>query len=246
MPEGFTFPDAHTQIWMLLEPPSDRAAFARSFRWEDVGRLRSGATVASAQAELAHVLPQIVGRYLDATAARIAEVQLRPRVVPLKSAVIGDVAGVLWPLLGGMALLLLMAGANTASLFLVRADNRRREIAVRLALGAGTRHVTLLFLTESLAITAEAAGLGLIVTRGLLWAVMTLTPLELPRTTEVRLDATAISPLSSRCSWRCSTRRGLRQQDRGRWRSHDEHWTTSHRAAGVGARPVAGAAGCPH
>ena len=58
---------------------------------------------------------------------------------------IGDVAGVLWPLFGGMALLLLMAGANTASLFLVRADNRRREIAVRLALGAGSRHVALLF-----------------------------------------------------------------------------------------------------
>jgi ABC-type antimicrobial peptide transport system permease subunit len=49
---------------------------------------------------------------------------------------------------------LLIARANTASLFLVRADNRRREVAVRLALGAGARHVALLFLTESLAITA--------------------------------------------------------------------------------------------
>jgi hypothetical protein len=89
---------------MLLEPPSDRAAFARSFRWEDVGRLRSGATVASARRTRARPA-SIEGRYVDATAARIAEVQLRPRVVPLKSAVIGDVAGVLWPLLGGMALL---------------------------------------------------------------------------------------------------------------------------------------------
>jgi putative ABC transport system permease protein len=240
MPEGFTFPDAHTQVWMLLEPSNDRAAFARSFRWENVGRLRAGATVASAQAELAHLLPQLEGRYADATAARIAEVQLRPLVVPLKSAIIGDVAAVLWPLFGGMALLLLMAGANAASLFLVRADNRRREIAVRLALGAGSRHVALLFLTESLAITATAAALGLLLARGLLWAVMTLAPLELPRTTEIRLDATAMlfAVVVAVLMAMFYTASGLRQQDRSAAASlrDSEHWTTQQRAARRWAR----------
>ncbi len=193
MPEGFAFPDRHTQIWMLLEPSRDRAEFARSFRWEDVGRLRPGATVASAQAELAHVLPQIQGLYNDATPERIAEVRLAPIVIPLKSAVIGDVAGVIWPLFGGMALLLLISCANAASLFLVRADNRRHEIAVRVALGAGRRHVASLFVTEALLLTTTAAGLGLLVAKGVLWSVMALAPLELPRTTEIRLDGVAVA-----------------------------------------------------
>ena len=98
--------------------------------------VRPGVTAAAARAELAHVLPRIAGAYKDATPERLAEVRLSPLVTPLNSAVIGDVAHVLWTLFGGMALLFAIACANAAGLFVVRAEHRRREVAVRQALGA--------------------------------------------------------------------------------------------------------------
>lgn len=242
MPDGFAFPDAHTQIWMLLEPSSDGADFARSFRWLDVGRLRPGVTVASAQAELTRILPQIEGVFRDATPARIAEVRLAPRVIPLKSAVIGESAGTLWPLFGGMTLLLLIACANAAGLFLVRADNRRREIAVRFALGASRGHMAGLFVAEALVLTATAATLGLLLAKGVLWAVMSLAPLELPRTTEIRLDALAVvfaavvAALMAAFYGVCS----LRRQDRsvaGSLRNSTE-WATGHRGQRWARNPL--------
>lgn len=192
MPETFAFPDRHTQIWMLIGPGSNTTTFSRSFSWHALARLRPGVSTASAQAELTHILPEIVGTYQDATAARLAELRLTPRVTPLKSALIGDIAGVIWPLFCGMALLLLIAWANAASLFLTRADNRVREIAVRQALGARWRHIAQLFGIEALILTGTAAGLGLLVAFGLLRAVIALTPLELPRAGEIRLDALAV------------------------------------------------------
>jgi putative ABC transport system permease protein len=194
MPEGFSFPDSHTLIWELWELQNRaRATFAQTFSVNAIARLRPGATAASAEAELAHLLPQIVGVYRDATPKRFAEVRLAPIVMPLKSAVIGDVARVLWTLFGGMALLLLIAGANAAALFTIRAEHRRREIAVRQALGADRRHVARLFVTEALALTIAAAALGLLLAKGVLWGVVALAPVALPRTAEIALGGTAVA-----------------------------------------------------
>jgi predicted permease len=192
MPETFVFPDRQTQIWMLIGPGSNTKTFSQSFRWHALARLRPGISAASARAELTQVLPAIVGSYQDATPARLAELRLTPQVTSLKSALIGDIASVIWPLFGGMAFLLLIAWANAASLFLTRADNRVREIAVRQALGAGRRHVAQLFVVEALILTVTAAGLGLLVAHGLLRGVIALTPLELPRAGEIRLDVLAV------------------------------------------------------
>jgi putative ABC transport system permease protein len=193
LPEGFVFPDRHTQIWMLMEVPRATANFARVFNWNAVARLRPGATVSSAQAELGHILPQIVGDYRDATTERLAEVKLSPFVTPLKSDVIGDVAHVLWTLFGGMALLLVIACANAAGLFAVRAEHRRREIAVRHALGAHRRHVARMFFTEALVLTFAAAAFGLLLAKGLLWGVLAFAPVELPRSAEIALDGVAVT-----------------------------------------------------
>jgi predicted permease len=192
LPDEFAFPDRHTQVWMLVEPPRESADFARRFGYNAVARMRPGVTAAAAQAELARLVSQIAGVYADATPQRIAEVRLAPVVTPLKSAVIRDVAQVIWTLFGGMALLLLIACANVAGLFLVRAEDRRREIAVRQALGATSRHVARLFFTEALVLTTAAAGLGLLLAKSLLSVVIALVPAELPRTAEIRLDGVAI------------------------------------------------------
>ncbi len=192
--EGFSFPDSHTKIWMQWELQNPAmATFAQTFPLNAIARLRPGATVASAEVELRRLLPQIEGVYRDATPKRIADARLSPIVMPLKAAVIGDVAHVLWALFAGMALLLLIAGANAAALFTVRADHRRREVAVRQALGADRRHVARLFVTEALVLTIAAATLGLFLAKGVLWVVMEMAPVALPRTAEVRLGGMAIA-----------------------------------------------------
>jgi predicted permease len=193
MPRGFAFPDPDTQIWIMLEPSPDSANFARAFKWSVVARLRPEATPASAQTELARVLPRIAGVYEDATPEKLQEMKLAPRVIPLKSVVIGDVAHVLWTLLGGMALLLLIACANASALFAARAEHRRREIAVRQALGAHSRHVARLFFTEALMLTTAAAGLGLVAASALLSGVTASTRVQLPRASEIALDGSAMA-----------------------------------------------------
>lgn len=193
MPAGFAFPTPDTQIWVLLEPTARNSRALSNFGFNSVGRLRPSATPASAEAELTQVLPQIEGLFKDTSAERMAAIRLAPLVTPLKSAVIGDVAHVLWIVFGGMTLLLVIACANAASLFLVRIEHRRREIAVRLALGAQQRQIARLFFVEAFLIAATAAALGLAVAKGLVWAVIALVPIALPRTTEIAIDAGAMA-----------------------------------------------------
>jgi putative ABC transport system permease protein len=187
LPPGFNFPLAGTEMWMLLEPSRTSSGFARNLRWDAVGRMRPGVTVVPAQAELTRLLRGIEGRDQEAAKARLA-----PVVTPLKSFVVGDVAQMIWLLVGGMALLLLVASANAGGLFLVRAEHRAREMAVRRALGAHGAHLARLFFLEAFVLTSVAAGLGLLLARAILAVVIALAPLELPRTAEIGLDRVAV------------------------------------------------------
>lgn len=192
MPAGFVFPDRRTQMWVLSEPPPQTASFAQSFRYNAVARLRPGISAAGAQAELANILPQIVGAYRDATPQRLADVRLAPIVTPLRSAIVSDIAPMLWTLFAGMTFLLAIACANAASLFSIRAEHRRREIAVRQALGASRLRVARLFCSEALVLTMMAAGIGVVLANGVLRAVVSLASLELPRANEIGLDGASI------------------------------------------------------
>ena len=136
LPATFSFPRPETEIWMLFVPPERTANFARRLDYRAVARLRPGVSAAAAATELERILPSIEGVYADATAERLAEVQLKPMVVPLKEEMIADVRTFLLLLLGGTTFLLLVAYANTATLSLLRAEYRHREMAVRIALGA--------------------------------------------------------------------------------------------------------------
>jgi len=241
LPEGFAFPDARTKIWEQWELPRASASFAQTFSLNAVARLRPGATPSSAEIELAHVLPQIEGVYQDATPKRIAEVKLSPIVVPLKSAVIGDVARVLWTLFGGMGFLLVIAGANAAALFTIRAEHRRREIAVRQALGADRRRVARLFVTEALVLTTAAAALGLLLAEGVLWAVTALAPVALPRTAEIALGGRAVAFAAGLAVLMAALYGALSLRPYGRNLTTSllsgGHWATSHRGGPRGRDP---------
>jgi predicted permease len=186
LPAGFAFPRANIQIWMLLEPSRLTASGnpTRSMNWSAVARMRPGVTAVSARAELARVLPELDG--LDPDAG------LSPLVTPLKSAVVGDVAPVIWTLFGGMVFLLLVAGANAGGLFLVRGEHRLREMAVRRALGAHGVQLAALFGVEALVLTSASAAIGLLLATAIVPAVIALTPFELPRGPEIGLDRVAV------------------------------------------------------
>jgi putative ABC transport system permease protein len=191
--KGFAFPSAQTQVWMLWEPSrTTTSSIARNMGYNAVARLQPDVSVADAEAELARLLPRTVGIFEDATPERLAQLRLRVQVVPLKDAVVRDVATMLWPLFGAMGFLLFIAGANAAALFVIRAEDRRRETALRLALGASPRHVARLFVIEALILTLAGTAIGLAVAQALLDGTLASATVQLPRQGEVRLDAAAV------------------------------------------------------
>jgi putative ABC transport system permease protein len=188
LPEGFAFPKPETDIWMLFLPPARTASFARQFEFGAIARLRPDVSADAATAELRRILPSIEGVYADATAERLAEVRLEPRVVLLAEEATHTVRPFLLLVFGGTAFLMLVTYVNVATMTLVRADERSRELAVRLALGARTVDLLRLLLSEAAVISIAGTAVGLwLATLGLRF-VAGFTQLNLPRLSEVRLD----------------------------------------------------------
>jgi predicted permease len=146
-----------------------------------VGRLQPGGTVAQAQAELTLIGRHLADQYPKSNAGRDFLVEpLRPEV--------GDVGSTLWLLLGAVSLVLLIACVNIASLLLARAISRDRELAMRVALGAGRGRVARQCLTESAVLALAGGGLGVLLAALGIRPFVALWPGSLPRASEVRLD----------------------------------------------------------
>ncbi len=146
-----------------------------------VGRLRPGATVAQANTELQVVSRRLATQYPDTNAGRaLVASPLRPDV--------GDVGATLWMLLGAVMLVLLIACANVASLLLARAISRERELAMRVALGAGRARLFRQCLTESAVLGLGGGVLGVAAAWVGLRPFVVLWPGTLPRAAEISLD----------------------------------------------------------
>src|SRR5690348_7025752 len=137
MPASFHFPEPATAIWLpLVIDPAHTASAAFDFR--GIARLRPGVALGAARADLQRLLPTVPVVYpgrLTVDAIRVTHMAAVVR--PLRDVVVGDVGRVLWVVLGAAVVLLAIACANVANLFLARAEGRQRELAVRRALGAG-------------------------------------------------------------------------------------------------------------
>src|SRR5262249_1174179 len=120
------------------------------------------------------------------------QIKLFSNVRTLKDASVGSVARALWTLLASVGLVLLVACANVANLFLVRAEARRQEIAVRRALGAGHLGVVGYFLAESTLLAFAGGTMGLALAWGAVRALVAGGPATLPRLGEVHVDGIAV------------------------------------------------------
>jgi predicted permease len=169
---------------VLIPIGQDTAKYLHNRRAHPVtvfARVRPGATLAQAQAELALVGRHLAEQFPDTNAARSFAVQpLRPDV--------GDVRSTLWLLLGAVTLVLLIACANVASLLLARAVSREREFAVRVVLGAGRRRLIRQCLTESAVLGLSGGALGVLLAAVGIGPFVRFWPGSLPRAEEVHLD----------------------------------------------------------
>jgi putative ABC transport system permease protein len=194
MPESFVFPRSTPQLWfpMPLDPPKATAA---SFNYRGVGRLRDDATVASARADLSRVLPGLLDEFPGGIPpAMWAQAHVRPIVTPLLESIVGDVSTLLWILLGSVGLVLLIACANVANLFLVRGEARQLELAVRGALGSGISGIVAQCLSESLVLAAAGGVIGvLLALAGISWAAGWADKLNVPRLEQVSIDGQVLA-----------------------------------------------------
>jgi len=184
LPAAFTFPRAQVDLWQPAQ--STRASASFLFSIQGVARLRDDATIASARAEITSLIADLARRAPNQRG-------IVSMALPLHEFVVGAIADALWILLAAVGLLLLVACANIANLFLVRSESRHREVAVRRALGAGTKRLARYFLTESVLLGVVSGVVGL----ALAWAGVRLLvafgPVNLPRLSEVRIDAVVIA-----------------------------------------------------
>lgn len=186
MPAGFGFPAAGTAFWIPRVVPRTGIG-----GWNEraVARLAPGADPPALEGEIRALYPLLrqtagdpgtVEQYLD-------DARVTPLVAPLRDRVVGDVRLTLWILFGTVGFVLLVAVANVANLFLVRAGESGRELAVRSALGAGTSRLLRSTMAESLLLGLAAGGLAVAATAVAVRALRLGAPANVPRLHEVGL-----------------------------------------------------------
>ncbi len=197
MPASFKLPNDFaslrpTEAWVpeVVNPSSLGAWGNRSY--SGLARLKDNVSATSASSEL----PLIAERWVKA-----GYVRSRPdgslgglarRVIPAQEFITGGMRNALLILFGSVGFVLLIACANVANLQLARADIRRREVAVRAALGADRAHIIRQLLTESVMLAVAGAAAGVAVAWAGLQIVITLRPANLPRIDETTLDGSVL------------------------------------------------------
>ena len=188
MPAKFEFPKG-VDLWLPLKTTMiARAAENRGATFlQAVGRLKPGVTLAQAEADMNAVISRIASQHPEtqATGHRIV-------IRPLAAYLFGDARPALWLLLGATGMLLLIATANIANLLLARATARRREFAVRAALGAGRFRLVRQCLSESLVLALAGGAGGVLLASWLIQLLIRVAPSDIPRIEEVGLNGTVL------------------------------------------------------
>jgi len=189
LPPGFEFPLAPKQAELITTIAAEGGNLdqrgAQVLR--AVGRLRQGVTFTEAQAELTNVAANLERQYPQYSR------NITAYLTPVGEQIVGSEARrALWVLLGAVGFLLLIACVNVTNLLLARASARRKELALRVALGAGTWRIARHLLTESLLLALLSGGAGLLVAAWGISAIKYYGAEQLPRLDEVQINARAL------------------------------------------------------
>ncbi len=190
LPEGFRFLDQNPSIFLPFKF-NRTEIHAAGFSYQGIARLKPGISIAQANADVDRLLPTLTERFPlppGFTKKMFDEARFGSLVRPLEVDVVGDIGSMLWLMLGTVAMVLLVACANVANLFLVRAEGRHQELAVRLALGAESRRIAWELLSESLLVALLGGVLGVALAYGGIQLLVYLQPAQLPRLHEIALD----------------------------------------------------------
>ncbi len=197
MPPDFRFLDAMPPPDIIIPVRLDPARQAHGiYSWQMLARLKPGITLADARADLERMRPI----WLDAwppfpgtSKEQVESLRIAPVAYPLQDDMVGGVASMLWVLMAAIGAVLMIACANIANLMLVRADARRAEVAVRVALGAAPTRIAREMLVESFVIGLAGTLLGLTLAYVGLHFLVAMGPTDLPRLHEIAVHSQVLA-----------------------------------------------------
>ena len=174
LPQDFHFaPRGNAELWTTLHASDSCGRSRGCHNLQGVGRLKDGISVETASANMKAIARQLEIQYPDDNRGQSAI------VTPLPEVIVTNIRPILLTLLGGAGLLLLIACVNVSSLLLVRTESRKREIAVRGALGASRGRLIGQFIIEGLVLVLAGSALGLVVADGVMQLLVRLISKEL-------------------------------------------------------------------
>ena len=175
-----------SEVWVPLALTDEQRAARGNHNRDGVARLKRDVELAQARAEM------------DAISARLArefpksDDQWGAVIIPMQEEIVGNSRAMLLVLLGAVGLVLLIACANVGNLLFTRALSRRKEIAIRSALGAGRGRVFQQLLTEALLLAGAGGALGLLLAYATLRSASTLLAGQVPRAEEISIDGRVV------------------------------------------------------
>ncbi len=184
MPDGFYFPaDAeNVDLWLPLRLTTNRVFDRGSHSLAVVGRLAPNISIEAADLQMDEIAGRISELYPEIQGGGGVWVR------PLHEEIVGNVRPLLLILFGAVGLVLLIACANLGNMMLARATDRNREVALRLALGAGRRRLIRMFLTESLLLSLLGGTLGVLIAYLSIDALVAFGGAQIPRSASIHLD----------------------------------------------------------
>jgi predicted permease len=193
MPAGFHFPDDNTLLWVSGEVKANqvRPGFFGTFV---AARMKDGVTTEQVATELTTLAKQLPARFGGSPGYARVISNYRALVMPMLDRMVGRTLKTsLWVLLGAVSLVLLIACANVANLFLVRAESRRRDLTVRRAIGASRGQLVRFQMAEAFAIALAAGCVALVLAAITLPLFLRAAPDGIPRLREVSLNGLTLA-----------------------------------------------------
>ncbi|HEY8225712.1 MAG TPA: ABC transporter permease [Pyrinomonadaceae bacterium] len=183
MPPDFEFPiqEEKVEMWAPLDFPGNITQMRGAHYLDAVGRLKSNVTPQQAVADLDSIAERIAKQYPDLVPGKTT-------VVPLKQDLVGGIQRYMLMLGGAVFLVFLIVAANVTSLFLARAAERQKEIAVRMAMGATRLRLLRQLLTEGLLLSLLGGAAGLVLAMWTTNFLLAISPGDLPRLQSARID----------------------------------------------------------